>query len=424
MENDAPLLRVIVPSEEEEVPRKGAGVLSSMTNIMNSVLGAGILALPFAFARAGTVGGTFLVCWSALLNVVTMHFLSVAARRISRESGKDATFSIIASKMLPAKLDFVVDLVIVVLMLGLATSYLMIFGNLMSDVMRNVLKHRQFWVLVGVCVTSPLAFAKSVDSLKFTSTLAMLFMTYVGCVVVAYSLSESLDACPDERDARCGGSVVPIKFNAGTLESLSLTTFAYTAQTQLVPIANELHDYTQPKMDSVVLASIALCCGLYVVVGIAGYHTFGDKVESDLLESYQGSSLPVLIARVAVSFVVAFSYPLMTQPCRTSLSQLTKQPPSRCTLFILILTSTLALVVKDLGTTLSVIGSTASTAVAYIIPSAAYLAVFPEEPFSPSSSRRYCRARLKRLGAKFVFAYGVLAAPVCLVATFMSSSSE
>lgn len=408
-------------SLEAELPTKAkAGILSSMASIANSVLGAGILALPFAYARAGTIGGTILVCWSAILNVVTMHLLSMTAERVSR-SGTPATFRTLATRMLPKSLDWIVDATVVALMLGLATSYLMIFGNLLSTCARDAklhhwLWHRELWVFVGLCVTSPLAFAKSLDKLKYTSTLALCMMIYVASIVVFNGASAKAQPCDHDRDeAHCGGNVRSFKVNIATLEALSLTTFAYTAHPQLVQVSTELAAYTQPKMDLIILVSISLCCGLYIVVGIVGYLTFGNTINADLLESYRPEP-PVIAARVAISGVVAFSYPLMTHPCRTSLVDLSRASPRACTIFILSLTSGLALVVDNLGIILSVIGATASTAIAYIIPAAAYLAVFR----SPIHPRPQDRAHsFKRGLAKFVVGYGLLTVPLCLAATFM-----
>ncbi|KAJ8599791.1 hypothetical protein CTAYLR_004011 [Chrysophaeum taylorii] len=380
---------------------RGAGVLSSVANIANSVLGAGILALPFAYARAGVWGGTVLVCWSAALNVFTMHLLSATTRRV-----EDASFRTIASLVMPKKLHWVFDGIVVVLMLGLSASYLMIFGNLVSQCVRElevpkIVQNRVFWVLVGLALVAPPSFAKSLDALKFTSSIAMVLMGYVAAVVVAYRAAPG--ACDDS--PHCGGTVRNLKLNLATLEALSLTTFAYTAQTQLVSVANELDAYTQRKMDAVIASSISLCCALYCVVGQLGYETFGNVVLSNVLESYRPTP-PVSAARIAISFVVAFSYPLMAQPCRISLVTLLRASPNACTLGILAFSATVAATVDDLGAVLSVIGATASTAIAYVIPAYAYIRLFTG-----------AAPRWKLLAAKFVFLYGIATVPLCLYST-------
>jgi len=48
---------------------------------------------------------------------------------------------------------------------------------------------------------------------------------------------------------------------------------------------------------------------LYTLAGCSGYGTYGDQIKSDLLINYPETTL-TSICRIAISFVVAFSYPL------------------------------------------------------------------------------------------------------------------
>ena len=428
-----------VNAAEDDYKGAEVGVFAATANIANVVIGAGVLALPFAYARSGTVGGPLLVVFSGCLNIFTMSLLSAAGRKIA---GRRANFHAIAAATLPARLWWLVDAIVCVMMLGLAASYVIVFGNLCSVATEAMLTgapraarvlfgSRQAWVTVAVVVVAPMAYQKSLDLLKYTSTLGIIFMLYVAALVAASWADESaVQPClDDEKDgvAHCGGAVDLFSVNLGTLEALSLSTFSYTAQTQVPDVANALRDYTQARMDACVTMSVVLCAALYCLIGHAGFETFGTTVNSDLLESYHASA-EVSVARFAISFVVSFSYPLMCMPFRNSSKSLlenqtaapnvahyVKHHPNRyhyaSSTFFIAFTYVVALFVSDLGIILSLIGATAATAIAYVIPSVAYVSAFKDDPTTLT----------KRRAATVVGAYGLFVMPFCVASTFIKT---
>ena len=72
-------------------------------------------------------------------------------------------------------------------------------------------------------------------------------------------------------------------------------------------------------------------------------------------------------------------------------------------------TYVVALAVRDLGMVLSLLGATASTAIAYLIPTFAYIKAFEHDP----------DARPKRIAAWCVLIYGAIVMPCCVAATFL-----
>ena len=80
----------------------------------------------------------------------------------------------------------------------------------------------------------------------------------------------------------------------------------------------QVHSYSQDKMDQIIVGGIAFCGLVYGTVGMGGYWGFGDEVTGNLLASYPTNSFLVTMARVAMSFLVAISYPLMCKPGRDS----------------------------------------------------------------------------------------------------------
>jgi len=388
--------------------------------LANAVMGAGILALPYAYARSGVAGGPALVFFAGVMNAFTMHLLSSVGRRVAQDK---SSFHAVASATLPPKLWWLADAVVCSMMALVATSYLIVFANLAQAALEHAFLARRYpYVIISAGVCAPWAYAEKLGGvLKHTSALGLILAVYVALLSIANWLdAEKFKPCTGAH--HCGGTYQLFELNLKTLDAFALATFAFTAQTQVPGAANGLKDYSQPKMDFVCISAVVFCSLLYAVVGHAGYETFGSLVNSDVLESYPNSPF-VEAARLAVAVVVATSYPLMVVPFRDSFHSILKHQTlsSRMSAFaswthfrfvvttcFILISAAVCFVVKDLGIVLSIVGSTAGTMVAYTIPSYAYVRTFRGD------QERKCQLVL----ARCVFAYSVVAVPACLYATF------
>ena len=177
-------------------------------------------------------------------------------------------------------------------------------------------------------------------------------------------------------------------------------------------VVNELKDPSLRRIDGVILASVGLAFAVYLAVATNGYHSFGDKVQGDVLDNYPGTAL-VSVARCMVALLVTFSFPLQCHPSRQCvLSLLGARRGDRAgakddapapdaaalaaegdpagalaarrearrrlaehaavTTAFLAGSLTIALLCTSLTTVLSVVGATGSTAVSYILPGGIY----------------------------------------------------
>ncbi len=401
---DAHYVRLEAPptpaNEATEATEATTSPAATAAVLANAVMGAGILALPYAYARSGVAGGPALVAFAGLMNAFTMHLLSSVGRRVAQDK---ASFHAVASATLPPSLWWLADAVVCSMMALVATSYLIVFANLAQAALQHAFLARRYpYVIIAAGVCAPWAYAEKLGGiLKHTSALGLILAVYVALLSIANWLdAEKFKPCIGKH--HCGGTYELFELNLKTLDAFALATFAFTAH--------------------VCVGAVLFCAFLYAMVGHAGYETFGSLVNSDVLESYPNTGF-VEAARLAVAVVVATSYPLMVVPFRDSfhsilmyqtlsprLSAFASHSRFRVvvtTCFILI-SAAVCLVVKDLGVVLSIVGSTAGTMVAYAIPSYSYVRTFRGDP------ERKCQLVL----ARCVFAYSVVAVPACLYATF------
>ena len=155
------------------------------------------------------------------------------------------------------------------------------------------------------------------------------------------------------------------------------------APQNIISISNELISPTPSRVGGVIASSVLFALTIYLVISYSGYVTFGPVVASDILATYPSSAL-VAVARVAISIVVTFSYPLQSHPSRGCILSLVAfarrrgrgqtatsdgassgvaERPSKLLFYsvstaFLLSSAAIALSIDDLGVVLSFVGAT------------------------------------------------------------------
>ncbi|KAG8460572.1 hypothetical protein KFE25_011347 [Diacronema lutheri] len=293
-----------------------ASLLSSVANLCNTIVGAGILGLPYALARCGLLLGVGLLLGCALGCALSLHLL---ARSAHTTGVRPASFYSVANAAIP-RWAFVIDLAVAVKCFGVATSYLIVAGDMLPLVCAHLRLHpafssRELWVVLASTVAAPLACASRLDVMKYTSALAIACVVYLAVLALATLAWPSL-ACAHARGASDCRGPVRLRPDDGALRVLSIFVFGFTCQQNVFSVVNELRKPTLARIDLVVGASVLLALALYLPVGVGGYLTYGSHVAPDVLLSYPPDSPWVTAARAALAVVVVLSYPLQAHPSR------------------------------------------------------------------------------------------------------------
>eukprot|EP00602_Paraphysomonas_sp_CaronLab_P002598 CAMPEP_0185020326 /NCGR_PEP_ID=MMETSP1103-20130426/2919_1 /TAXON_ID=36769 /ORGANISM="Paraphysomonas bandaiensis, Strain Caron Lab Isolate" /LENGTH=453 /DNA_ID=CAMNT_0027551155 /DNA_START=88 /DNA_END=1449 /DNA_ORIENTATION=- len=371
-----------------------ASVFSCFCNLANTILGSGMLGLPYAFAHTGWVLGSLLIVLCGISSAFSLHTLALCAMTIPGPS----SFYRVGHAAMP-QLTLAIDFAVAIKCFGVATSYLIVIGDLMPDVMEHLgansfWQDRHVWVVIGFIVVAPLSCLRNLDSLKFTSFVSIVFVAFLTMLIILYSCDvPDLDPCADVDDNdTCVGDKGNVTLTMQTLRVLSIFVFGFTCQQNIFAVCNELRNRTPSRVNMVIAAAIMTAIVLYLTVACFGYSTYGEEVESDILVNYPENYL-TSTARLFVSLLVAFSYPLQAHPSRRCILTLMaaldndKDEPSLhvqtmryvgVTVGFLGLSLIIGLTVSDLGVVLSLVGATGSTIVSYILPGFFYYLIFKD----------------------------------------------
>ncbi|PGH04295.1 hypothetical protein AJ79_07142 [Helicocarpus griseus UAMH5409] len=389
-----------------------ASWISSVVNLLNTIVGAGALAMPNALARMGITLGVLIIVWSGVTAGFGLYLQSLCAQYLDRGS---ASFFALSQITYP-NAAVIFDAAIAIKCFGVGVSYLIIIGDLMPGVVEgfigadaagmDFLLDRHFWVTAFMLVVIPLSFLRRLDSLKYTSIIALTSIGYLMVLVVAHFIKGDTMA---ER-----GPINYFKWQSAVsaLSAFPVMVFAYTCHQNMFSILNEISNNSHFRTTSVIFASIGSAASTYILIAITGYLSFGNAIGGNIVGMYL-PSLTATIARAAIVVLVVFSYPLQVHPCRASIDAVFKWRPNskpssnaaNCspnrhpllprptrpqdsmgdTMFAIITTAILifsyivAMTVSSLEAVLAYVGSTGSTSISFILPGLFYYKISSPE---------------------------------------------
>ncbi|PWN38701.1 hypothetical protein IE81DRAFT_327231 [Ceraceosorus guamensis] len=308
-----------------------ASLLSSTANLANTVLGTGMLATPGAFKYVGLLPGIFLVLLCGAMSAAGLLLVCACARTMG---GRKQSFFSVAKATVPKGARWF-DAAIAVKCFGVSISYLIIIGQLMPQVVLSMAKlgggsmedlplwtlARGTWIAAGMAGLVPLCFLRRLDSLRHTSYLSLVAVLYLVLIVVLYSVLPSYRSSLPPR-----GEVHWIVLSDANhfVSMFPVFVFAFTCAQNCLPVFNELRSTPErhfERMRISIYTSLGAAAGVYMIVAILGYTTFGSLVSSNIIAMYPSSSTLVAFARIAIVVLVAFSYPLQVHPCRAALDK-------------------------------------------------------------------------------------------------------
>jgi amino acid permease len=380
--------------------KRNASWMSCYFNMTNTICGAGVLGFPYAFANTGWVLGCILLVSSGIFSVLACHLMTLVMAKVGTPTSMYKVLAPVGKIATRGN-----DIFMIIYTFGAGCAYMVVIGDLMPDAAQQLgatgmLIQRRVWVILGFCFAAPPSIPHNIDFLKFTSGVCVVFLVFVGILVFLYALpsdATGLDPCDnqhlDDDSKPCVGDRVVAEdiHLIDVMRVVSIFVFAFGCQITCFPVANELIDVSQKRLDSVFAVSVATASVLYITVAVGGYITYADSVKSDLLINYPANPL-LSCARIMISTVVAFSYPLQCNPSRRCFITLMEDIFNEgqrsdamtnrfryygFTAAFLTLSLIVGLTVEDLGVVIGLIGATGGTLLMFILPGGLFLWHFP-----------------------------------------------
>mmetsp|Transcript_15630 Transcript_15630/g.17367 ORF Transcript_15630/g.17367 Transcript_15630/m.17367 type:complete len:468 (+) Transcript_15630:34-1437(+) len=401
--------------ETDSYKVRTATIAGSVFNLSNTIIGSGVLALPFAFKISGILLGNVFVIIVAILGFQSVNMIIRAeeAYRLRMGIARHGTssYGALAQAALGNWGRYVTDGALVVNCFGGMASYLVILADLLEPVFHFIVPSTAKWlnrtviILTSLIILLPISSMKSMNALRFTSAIALCSIAYLVVLIIikgGISLGE--------------GSLVDndLSFASFTFElfrTVPLISFAFTCHQNVMPVFNEVVDPTKSRMRKISFGAYMVCYIAYATVATMGYFIFFDETDGNILNNWPHDNLYVVVARIGVSLTIMFSYPMQAFPALRIIERFfwpgkgwSWMRHELCLIAIVLPQVFIAIFVESVDLIFGLSGAIASTTVCFILPGIFTLKLVDDA----SPKFKFLARTMVVLGAVFMVASAVV----------------
>lgn len=309
---------------------EGNSLRGTVFNLVNSMVGGGVLSLPFAMAQCGVVSGLGCLVFVALASDLTVWMLIFCV-----DATRERSYARVAEMLYGRWLGIFVDLIVFLNNFGTCIAYVVIIGDLVPSFMAfaNAPPYFQDRRLVLSSAALPLlcmSSLKSLGALRHVSLLCLCMIFLFLWVLVSMG-SGYIDVTePTDTPARVFELAAP----QTVLKQLPVLFFAYTCHQNVPILYGELRrqkttavdsrfETKRAKMMTAMHTSVFFCAVAYCCAGVGGYLAFRDRTDHDVLVNFEFRTFSAApYVKLCYAVVIFCSYPIMAFSCVASFHRL------------------------------------------------------------------------------------------------------
>ncbi|XP_054627510.1 putative sodium-coupled neutral amino acid transporter 8 [Dunckerocampus dactyliophorus] len=382
------------------------GSFGAVFIMLKSALGAGLLNFPWAFQKAGGVTTAVSVELVSLVFLISGLVILGYASSVSRQK----TYQDVVREVCGRAVGQLCEVCFCFNLFMICVAFLVVVQDQLEKLCMSLYETvtrsgeeempyhwytDQRFALFVLClvIILPLSIPKEIGIQKYTSVLGTLAATYLCvAVIVKYYLMENHIAIITPEHSQGVGSW------ASMFSVVPTICFGFQCHEACIAIYSSMEN--QKIMHWVVISVISMlfCLLIYTLTGVYGFMTFGRAVASDILMSYPGNDVVMIISRLLFGISIITIYPiilllgrsvilnLMVRVQRRRRGIVTTSFESRCRVLLTVIwitvTLLIAMFVPDMGEVISVIGGISAFFI-FIFPGLCLVFIMQNEPVSP-----------------------------------------
>ncbi|CAM42466.1 putative amino acid transporter aATP11 [Leishmania braziliensis MHOM/BR/75/M2904] len=294
------------------------GLLSTGLNLASSSIGAGIIALPYAFNSSGLVMAIFYMIVVAYLTIYSYYLLGQAGTRTGLRN-----YEQIVRTLLGPGADYFLAFCMWFLSFGGEVSYVISAKDVLTAFLENadstpafllgIWGQRLLTFIVWLVAMLPLCLPKEINSLRYFSCIAIVFIVYFVIAMVVHSVQNGLRADP-RPEIRL--------FNTGNTAIAGLATFmfAFVSQLNAYESYEEMKNPTPLRLTLGASIAVGMVFVLYLFAGLFGYLDFGAAMTGSALRHYNPIEDKMMgVGYAGILFKLCVGYGLHMIPVRDAI---------------------------------------------------------------------------------------------------------
>jgi solute carrier family 38 (sodium-coupled neutral amino acid transporter), member 11 len=413
-------------------------LVGTTSNLINAIVGAGIVGIPYAVNQCGFMSGILLIIICAYITDKSLYLLITTAKHIHVP-----TYETLAEGCFGSTGYYFICMNMFICAYGAMVSYLLImkqtFGALllstnMDDITNyhaiaydTIYMRRILLFIISFCVVLPIACKRDMADLAITSrfnvlidTLLVLLITITSIPIILKTFFHTNDTTMDSNSISSDNTSMFQNISNAVIASitnnnddtttktihwffrgptifigLGVLSFAYVCQHSAFIIAGSLIRPTSKRWSIVTTTALSISCILNLLCGTMGYLAYQGNTQGNILENLGRNNVPANIARAMLGTTLLFVYPLESFVARHVcivllftgrmahegndtyiLSRRDRRIIITTVLYIIAIIP--ALLTNDLGPVLAITGTIGGSCLSYLGPGVIYLGVHGE----------------------------------------------
>uniref|UniRef100_A0A3P8V830 Solute carrier family 38 member 8 n=1 Tax=Cynoglossus semilaevis TaxID=244447 RepID=A0A3P8V830_CYNSE len=380
-------------------PRLGS--FGAIFILLKSALGAGLLNFPWAFQKAGGVNTAITVEMVSLVFLISGLVILGYASSVSRQK----TYQDVVREVCGPAVGQLCEVCFCFNLFMVCVAFLVVVQDQLEKLCVSLYEAvtgstegempyhwytDQRFALFIMCliIILPLSIPKEIGIQKYTSVLGTLAATYL-CVsvIVKYYLMDSHTAI-----------ITPIHSQGSWASMFSVVPticFGFQCHEACIAIYSSMENQKISHWMFISVLSMFFCLLVYTLTGVYGFVTFGRDVAPDILMSYPGNDVVMIIARLLFGISIVTIYPIILLLGRSINNEfcslrrwglVTHSFESRCRVLLTVIwisvTLLIAMFVPDMSKVISVIGGISAFFI-FIFPGLCLVFIMQTESVSP-----------------------------------------
>ncbi|XP_071381319.1 putative sodium-coupled neutral amino acid transporter 8 [Centroberyx affinis] len=359
-------------------PRLGS--FGAVFIMLKSALGAGLLNFPWAFEKAGGVNTAISVEMVSLVFLISGLVILGYASSVSRQN----TYQDVVREVCGQAVGQLCEVCFCFNLFMICVAFLVVVQDQLEKLCISLYETvtgscegempyhwytDQRFALFIMCLVFilPLSIPKEIGIQKYTSVLGTLAATYLCvAVIVKYYLMENHTVIITPEHSQGVSSW------ASMFSVVPTICFGFQCHEACIAIYSSMENKKLSHWVIISVISMFFCLLIYTLTGVYGFLTFGRAVASDILMSYPGDDVVMIIARLLFGISIVTIYPIILLLGRSVILDLvlrirrrrrgvvTHSFESRCravlTVIWITITLLIAMFVPDMSEVISVIG--------------------------------------------------------------------
>jgi proton-coupled amino acid transporter len=366
--------------------------IKTFFNIVITVVGAGVLGLPYAFKQSGWLQGLLILAATSGAMYYCMMLMVWCRRHLETQgiASSIGTYSELGFHTLGTFGQISVDAMIVLSQGGFCVAYLIFIGENLASVISGGKspspelslhlnldflgvnwKHKEVYIWIIFPLQVLLAFIRSLTRLGNFSIFADIVNWSAMAVVM---ITEFAGIVTEQHHQH----VVAFTGWGNLLFSIGVAIYAVEGICLVLPLESECEE--RSKFPGVLAAAMCVITFLYISFGVLGYLAYGEFTK-DIVTLNLGNSWQTVIVKLCLCTALVFTYPVMMHPVyEVAERRICQGRPCQILRTVMVLTTAwIAVSVPQFGFFLSLVGSSVCTLLSFVLPAWIHLRVFGDE---------------------------------------------